>query len=217
MINFLPPSMLSASILSASLFRASISHVAVLPAAVLVLTLTGCGAKVTEPTEPPPGAAGVAQMNVPRANSPLRLEPLTQGWVGTRLWTEHQTAVDALRRIGPAALPSLVELLHGQDRLLREEAARAIALMGPEAKDAVPDLIGALSDQDAEVRKNVIRAIGQMGPSATTAIPALVQEIHRAESPRDRRLEAEVEGTQPLRGPSGSRPGSGSRSTAPSY
>ncbi len=107
--------------------------------------------------------------------------PLHPRWSGTRAWTERETAVDALRRVGPGALPALVELLHGSDRDLRELSARAIALMGPAAKAAVPDLEAALSDLDPDVRKNVIRALGQMGPEAQSAIPTLVQEIHRPE------------------------------------
>ncbi len=100
-------------------------------------------------------------------------------WPGTNQWSERETAVDALRRIGPAALPTLVELLHGSDPKIRAAAARGIALMGPAAKAAVPDLEAALSDTDPIVRKNVIRALGQMGPAAESAVSLLVQEIHR--------------------------------------
>ncbi len=152
-------------------------HAALLTFAVLgvaiAATLSGCGSKPTAPLTAPPGsAAAQAMSNEPPITALMRnARQLHPGWPGTSQWTERQTAIDSLRRIGPAALPSLVEFLHGPDRNLRELSARAIALMGPPAKAAVPDLIAALSDMDPEVRKNVIRAIGQMGPDAKSAIP----------------------------------------------
>ena len=150
----------------------------------LILTVSGCGTPLVEPSAPPPSAhlAAATPQTIGIPAAPIHEEPLLHSsWPGTHEWTERETAVDSLRRIGPSALPALVELLHGSDRNLRELSARAITLMGPAAKAAVPDLEAALSDLDPDVRKNVMRALGQMGPAAESAIPALVQEIHRSE------------------------------------
>jgi HEAT repeats len=149
---------------------------------VALVVVSGCESSPSEPNAPPLGAQRTTAnpQAIPAKASPAPARPpLHPSWAGTQTWTERETAVDALRRIGPTALPALVELLHGSDRNLREMAARAIALMGPAAKSAIPDLEARLSDLDPEVRKNVIRALGQMGPDAESAIPALVQEIHR--------------------------------------
>lgn len=157
------------------------------PAAALAaaaLILCGCEGPVAPPNAPPPGA----QANKPAAAKPATAAPaatpvteprLHPAWLGTKDWTEREVAIDSLRRIGPAALPALVDMLHGQDHDVQQLAARAIALMGPAAKAAVPDLVAALSDLDPGVRKNVIRALGQIGPAAETAIPALVEEVQK--------------------------------------
>jgi hypothetical protein len=154
--------------------------------AALALAIGGCGDKYREPDAPPPGAeARIPPRTASAATAASALTPeIHPRWIGTRHWTERETAIDALRRIGPQALPNLVELLHGPDPIERELSARAIALMGPEAKAAVPDLVAALSDSDPDVRKNVMRAIGQMGPDAASAIPVLVQEVHRPSLPK---------------------------------
>src|SRR5262249_22050969 len=55
----------------------------------------------------------------------------------------------------------------------RLEAARAIAEMGPAAKDAVPALIAVLKDKNREVRKAAAGALGKIGPAAEPAVPAL--------------------------------------------
>ena len=95
-----------------------------------------------------------------------------------REWTTEATVVDALGRIGKAAVPALVDLLHDGDRRLRDHAAQALARMGADAKQAVPDLLSALREEkDEGVRKRIIRALGQIGPAASAAVPALVEEL----------------------------------------
>jgi hypothetical protein len=172
-----------------------------LVACVVAQSAAGCGGKLSEPSAPPPGAS---MKSVPAIGAAM---PLGHGdsaephWVGADRWTEPETAVDSLGRIGPASLPALVELLHGQDEHLRIAAARAIAVMGPEAKPAVPDLTAALSDASAAVRKNVIRALGQMGPAAEPAIDALVKEARRVESPLDQQIDRDrLEGQPRVQG-----------------
>jgi hypothetical protein len=145
----------------------------------------GCGSKLSEPNAPPPGATLKGVPALGPGASAVRGESAEPHWAGADRWTEPEIAVDALGRIGTASLPALVELLHDRDERLRIASARAIAVMGPEAKTAVPDLTAALSDPSADVRKNVMRALGQMGPAAAPAIDGLIKETRRDESPLD--------------------------------
>ena len=105
---------------------------------------------------------------------------IPERWPQYREWTMREVSIDALSRIGTAAIPALVDALQNPDPLLRRHAAQALARIGPEARDAVPDLIVALQDRDEEVRKNVARALGQIGPAAEAAVPALLEELKAA-------------------------------------
>lgn len=88
--------------------------------------------------------------------------------------TLQESVADALARIGPEAVPALVEALSSADRDRRENSARALARMGTKATDAVPALIDALRDPDEDVRQNAVRALGQIGTGAKDAIPDLI-------------------------------------------
>jgi hypothetical protein len=159
--------------------------------AATLLAVGGCRGPLTTPNEPPPT---VAQKELVDNNANQLFAQSTAAgprWPGASEWTESETAVDTLGRIGPSALPALVELLHGQDEGLQIGAARAIALMGPKAKDAVPDLVAALADPSSRVRKYVLRALGQMGDAAGSAVEAVAREARRAASPLDLEIERE--------------------------
>lgn len=101
-------------------------------------------------------------------------------------WSLQETVADALRRIGPAAVPSLTQSLKSTDSDLRLRAVEILGRMGPEAKDAIPDLIERLGDDDPRVRKAAVRALGQIGPSAAAAVPELIRILQSADdqSPR---------------------------------
>lgn len=92
-------------------------------------------------------------------------------------WTMRQTAVFALGRIGPAAVPALIQTLRNPDPNLRRQAVDTLSRIGPEAAAAVPDLIHALSDPDPLVRRTAARALGQIGPAAADSVPALIRVI----------------------------------------
>ena len=117
-----------------------------------------------------------------------------------QVWTVKETASDALGRIGEAAVPALIDALAHPDPEVREQAARALALIGPKATAAVPELIKLLDDEAEPVRRQAARALGQVGPAAKIAIPALIKQLERREpppenngqpsSPEDRRPQA---------------------------
>lgn len=90
---------------------------------------------------------------------------------------QQDVASDALGRIGTPAVPALSEALADPDASVRIEACRALAYMGPKAKDAVPPLTQTLGDPEESVRLEAARALGQIGESAQLAVPELMQML----------------------------------------
>jgi HEAT repeat protein len=107
------------------------------------------------------------------------LIPVTEPYI--QVWTVKETASDALGRIGEAAVPALIEALSHPDPEVREQAARALALIGPKSTAAVPELVRLLDDESEPVRRQAARALGQIGPAAKSAIPALIKQLERKE------------------------------------
>ncbi len=64
----------------------------------------------------------------------------------------------------------------------RENAAEALAALGPSAAPAVPDLVKALKDENEYVRWEVAGALGSIGDKASTAVPPLLAAL-AAEDP----------------------------------
>jgi WD40 repeat protein len=58
---------------------------------------------------------------------------------------------------------SLIKQLKDKDESVRLRAAKALAKVGPAAKDAIPDLIDTLKDSSAAVRLGALQALGEMG------------------------------------------------------
>ncbi len=83
----------------------------------------------------------------------------------------------ALRKIGQAALPTLLMLMYADDAAIRRGAARALGQFGDPA--AVPVLVEALQDADPAV---VIEAAGALGwirdSAATLWLPRLLHHDH---------------------------------------
>ena len=99
-------------------------------------------------------------------------------------WTQQDAATDALGRIGPAAVPALIEALRSSDPAVREKALEVLARMGPEAEAAVPELIRLLDDPNPTVRKMTARTLGRIGPAAEAAVPVLMRTLLAPESSR---------------------------------
>ncbi len=82
----------------------------------------------------------------------------------------------ALEKIGPAAVPALLEVLKdAKARWIHRRANDALLKMklGTETDAAVPALIDALKDKDAELREKAALLLGRIGPRAVAAVPAL--------------------------------------------
>jgi HEAT repeat protein len=76
------------------------------------------------------------------------------------------------------ALPALVGALHDDDAKVREAAAQAVGLMGPET---LPTLVGMLSHDDKYVRRHAVWALGKLGPLARPALGDLCQSLKDAD------------------------------------
>jgi hypothetical protein len=153
-----------------------------LAGSVVCLVAAGCGSSVGKPTKkvrvPQPGTAVPATYTSAPDALPLathssadyQLRPFGQ-------WSEQQAAADALGRIGPPAVPQLVEALHSPDAEVRLQAAQVLARMGSDARDSVPHLVDLLDDPDERIRKTAARTLGRIGPDAGAAVPALMRTL----------------------------------------
>jgi HEAT repeat protein len=82
-------------------------------------------------------------------------------------------AEDALVAIGPAALPSVIRCLEGDDTEARHCAMLVLARFGPAARDAVPALARLVNLPDGAEALTAIAVLAKIGPGASAAIPAL--------------------------------------------
>ena len=94
----------------------------------------------------------------------------------------HQQAFDSIRRIGPPALPLLVDLLRNQDVSFRRFAADALIDLAPLTESIQPALRRALRDEDAMVAGDAARALGALGKRAAPSAGALVNTLSHEES-----------------------------------
>jgi HEAT repeat protein len=78
----------------------------------------------------------------------------------------------ALSRIGPAAMPSLLEALGKDDAGLRIGATHALGPFGAEARPAIPMLINNLADGRDPVHGETVLTLGLIGPAAGPALVA---------------------------------------------
>ena len=85
-------------------------------------------------------------------------------------------AVEALGRLGAAAVPAVVGALRDRDPAVRFSACRALGNMGASAEPAIPALIAALKDSDPGVRQDASIALGQIGVPAVPALAAALKD-----------------------------------------
>jgi len=153
----------------------------------LILTILalvgGCGTsepkkKVELPTPQPPGQfISTTGQNPPRPIYDYNVVPAQYSLKPLEQWTQQEAAADALGRIGPPAIPQLIDLLKSPEVEVRLIAAQVLARMGSDAKEAVPSLIPLLKDPDERVRKAATRTLGRIGPDAAAAVPELMQAL----------------------------------------
>src|SRR6187455_1069357 len=84
---------------------------------------------------------------------------------------------EIIRRIGPPAIPLLVELLRHVRVSIRRSAVDAFIDLAPDTEWIQPALRRALSDEDVSVAGDAARALGALGPKASPSVRALVTTL----------------------------------------
>ena len=89
-------------------------------------------------------------------------------------WDLHEPVVVALVRVGPPAVPFLVEALRGGSPCARAAAAAILGRIGPRAAAAGPALVTALRDDVPEVHAEAADALTRIGRETAAALPVLL-------------------------------------------
>jgi outer membrane protein assembly factor BamB/HEAT repeat protein len=103
----------------------------------------------------------------------------------------HVVTLEIIRRIGPAAIPLLVDLLRHEWDSIRRSAADALIDLAPHTELIQPALRRALRDDDSMVAGDAARALGALGKRAGPSVAALVNTL-RHEDPYVRIYAAEA-------------------------
>jgi len=100
---------------------------------------------------------------------------------------DASSAVEALPESGPAAIPLLSRALTKPN--LRQDAARGLSRLGPDAAPAVPALTRMLSGLDARAdgdsRTIALETLADIGPGARAAVPELIEILRQPVDPND--------------------------------
>lgn len=86
-------------------------------------------------------------------------------------------AIEALGKLGPEVIPTLLVALKDRDAAVRDGAVQALALLKPDNGEVLTAIIGALHDRDAWVRQRAVQALGKTGKSSPIALEALVDAL----------------------------------------
>jgi HEAT repeat protein/outer membrane protein assembly factor BamB len=89
----------------------------------------------------------------------------------------HLKTFEIIRRIGPPAIPLLVDLLRHKEISFRRSAADALIDLAPETEMFQPALRRALRDEDFQVAGDAARSLGALGQKASPSVPALVRTL----------------------------------------
>lgn len=90
-------------------------------------------------------------------------------------WGISTNVCRSLAALGVKAIPALTQALKHKSRVIRENAIRALGMMGSSAAQALPHLINALSASEFEVRQCVVEAMGNLGSMTKDAVPQLLE------------------------------------------
>src|ERR671912_2973630 len=98
-----------------------------------------------------------------------------------RFLTEHEdlhgATFEIIRRIGPPAMPLLVNLLRHEWDSIRRSAVDVLIDLAPHTEWSQPALRRALRDEDSMVAGDAARALGALGKRASPSVGALVHTL----------------------------------------
>ncbi len=89
----------------------------------------------------------------------------------------HVVTLEIIRRIGPPAIPLLVDLLRHESDSIRRSAVDALIDLAPHTEWIQPALRRALRDEDSTVAGDAARALGALGKRASPSVGALVNTL----------------------------------------
>src|SRR4029453_14970008 len=106
-----------------------------------------------------------------------RSVPLLRRLLNRRNEDLHLETFKIIQRIGPPAIPLLVELLRDERTSLRRGAVNELIDLVPDTEWIQPALIRALRDEDSNVAGDAARALGALGQRASPSVGALVNTL----------------------------------------
>ena len=107
--------------------------------------------------------------------------PLLRRFLNSRNEKLHRETFEIIRRIGPPAIPLLVELLTHQRTSFRRSAIDAFIDLAPDTESIQPALRRALRDKDSMVAGDAARALGALGQRASSSVSALIKALSHEE------------------------------------
>jgi outer membrane protein assembly factor BamB/HEAT repeat protein len=114
-------------------------------------------------------------------NGAGRSLPLMRRFLASDNADLQQQTFEIIRRIGPPAIPLLVELLRHEQVSFRRFAADALIDLPPDTESIQPALRRALRDEDPMVAGDAARALGALGKRASPSVGALVKALSHEE------------------------------------
>jgi outer membrane protein assembly factor BamB len=89
----------------------------------------------------------------------------------------HLVTFEIIQRIGPPAIPLLVDLLGHESAPIRRNAINELIDLAPQTESIQPALRRALGDEDSIVAGDAARALGALGARASPSVGALVNTL----------------------------------------
>jgi outer membrane protein assembly factor BamB len=89
----------------------------------------------------------------------------------------HVVTFEIIQRIGPPAIPLLVDLLRDERTSMRRSAVNELIDLAPHTEWIQPALRRALGDEDSTVAGDAARALGALGHRASPSVAALVKTL----------------------------------------
>ena len=97
--------------------------------------------------------------------------PLLRRFLNLRNEDLQLKTFEIIRRIGPPAIPLLVDLLRHELASIRRSAVDALIDLAPYTESIQPALRRALRDEDSDVAGDAARALGALGKRASPSVP----------------------------------------------
>ena len=103
--------------------------------------------------------------------------PLLRRFLNRRNEDLHLETFKIIQRIGPPAIPLLVEMLRDERTSLRQSALNELIDLAPDTEGIQPALRRALRDEDSMVAGDAARALGALRQRASPSVRALVKTL----------------------------------------